>query len=222
MKNNSKSVGSHILKVINQLFEHNGKKSIPHVKKICLKANINPATAIKYLYVWLEQYQASEFRRDLVYLCSTNQAQVNELEQAIGSLKCLAKELEIHSTVLNDLTYFSFPLGNHIIHSLQVIENKLFVTYSYVNELNDEKTRVEKQLNQALLENRRLIDEISEMQQVFFKKKEYLEEQLEAKKREVLAAHHLIKSLKREKRRPALKRLIYEHNLIAKPPGNSE
>lgn len=217
MKNNNKSVAPHVLEIINELFKQNGKKNIPDVKEICSKARISRDAAIKHLYEWWEQQQESELRTDILSPYFTELSpHGNKLQQAIISLQCLAKELEIYSDSLNHLPNQTIPLGNYILHSLQEIENKLFVTDSYVNELTHDKTRLEKELHQTLHENSRLVEELGEMQHIFLRKHEQLQEQLDAKKREVLAANHLIKSLKREKRRPTLKRFFYDYNLILK------
>ncbi|STX44228.1 Uncharacterised protein [Legionella donaldsonii] len=217
MKNNDKSVAAHVLEIINELFKQNGKKNIPDVKEICSKAKINRDAAIKHLYEWWEQQQDSELRRDILSPSLTELSpDGNKLQQAIISLQCLAKELEIYSDSLNHLSNQTIPLGNYILHSLQEIENKLFVTDSYVHELTHDKTQLEKDLHQTLNENSRLVEEIGEMQHIFLRRQEQLQDQLDAKKREVLAANHLIKSLKREKRRPTLKRVFYDYHLIMK------
>ncbi len=205
----------HVLEIINELFKQNGRKDIPDVKLVCSKAKINRHTALKWLYEWWEQYQGNESRIQLFSLPSTRSIlEGNELQHAIISLQSLAKELEIRSDVLNHLPNNYSPLGNIILHTLQEIENKLLVTYSYMNQLNDDKKKMEEQLNQTLHENKRLGEELKEMHNNSSKKHELLQEQLDAKKREVLAANHLIKSLKREKRRPSLKSFFYDYNLI--------
>lgn len=214
MKNNNKSAPFHTIEIINELLKQCSKKNIPNVKKICSKTKENRNIGSKYLNKRWEQHQEGELSKDVIYLYSRSIPQRKELQHAIISLQCLAKELEIHSDLLNHLPNHSYPLGNIILHSLQEIENKLLVTYSYTNELNNDKKKLEEQLNRILHENKRLGEEINEMQHISIKKNQKLQQQLDAKKREILAANNLIKSLKREKRRPTLKSFFHDYNLI--------
>ncbi|CDZ76799.1 hypothetical protein BN59_01075 [Legionella massiliensis] len=198
----------HTIELINDLFKQNGQKEIPDIKEICSKANTNRNTAIKYLYEWWENYSSGK-NGLLNFKFVINS---DELEQALAQLQCLAKELEVHYDSLNYLSNQSYPLGNFILHSLQDIEHKLISNYEYLRELKEDKKGVEEQLSDALHENRRL----EEMQRITTRKQEQIQEQLDAKRREILAAKHLIKALKREKRRPTQKDIFYNYNAISR------
>lgn len=210
MKNSNKIATSHVIEIIDQVFDNNGKKDIPNVQQICVKAGINRPRALKCLYEWWERYNGNDHRllslNKITYMIKNED--VNQLQNAVLHLQSLSKEIEIYSESLNQLSDKSFPLGNFILDSLREIENKLFAALAHVSQMNQAKKMIEEQLNEVLIDNARLEEESFETQKNASEKLIHMEETLDAKRREVTAAKHLVKALKKEKRRPTLKRIF--------------
>ncbi|STY28620.1 Uncharacterised protein [Legionella wadsworthii] len=61
---------------------------------------------------------------------------IEQLQSAIAHIQCLAQELELFNDSLNYISHCNTPLGNIILSSLSEIENKLFITYSEIKNLN--------------------------------------------------------------------------------------
>lgn len=142
--------------------------------------------------------------------------EIKELQNAIGHLQCLAKELEIYSDSLNHLPDYNNPLGNFILNSLQDIENKLYTTYSNFNDLNSTNQLRQDALVQLMHENGYLNKKIKEIKQLFDKKCESLTNELNSKKKEIAAVKLLAKSLKREKRKQSVKNYLFDYQLMRK------
>ncbi|MCL9683831.1 hypothetical protein [Legionella maioricensis] len=202
MKNNNKLTASRVLEVINTLFEQNGKTDIPDINEICFRAKVSRNTAFKYLYEWWEKYQKNEHNSELLsYFPSLEQfPEENILQNISMHLQGLVKEFAVHSDSLNYLPDSPYPLGNYLLNSLQEIEDKLFIALAEFEELHQSKEMVELELKNTRLESNRLYEEIEEMQNIANKKLVQLQEELDASRREVIAADHLVKVLKREKR----------------------
>ncbi len=216
MKNSKNLSTTFVLQEINNLFNSNGKKHIPEVNEICEKIKIKRSTALRYLYMWWEQYQISDQYSDILSFLPKMDVvsrSPNTLESAMAGLQCLCKEIEINNDVLNDTQYLGAPFGNNLLSSLHEIENELYLATNQVEELKRCKELVEKELKNALRENIRLYEEIREMEVNATNKLSQMREDLNASKREATAAKHLVKTLKRkwQRRTPTLKSLFYNY-----------
>jgi chromosome segregation ATPase len=216
MKNNRKPSTTFVLQEINNLFNINGKKHIPDIKEICSKVKINRSTALEHLYKWWDLYQISEQNSEILEFIpdiETPLRSPNALEKVMAGLQCLFKEIEIYSATLNELPNSPSPLGNHLLNSLQEIESEIYVAVSQLEGLQKCKQMLEIELKNLLRENNRLYEEIREMQDIATKKLARLREDLNASRRDAIAANHLVKSLKRKrgKRTATLKSLLYNY-----------
>lgn len=207
---NHKTVKSRVLNVINNLFEQNGQKDIPNLKDVCLLSNTNRKTALKYMYEWWDKHQNKKKSDVLCYLPNLkHQSEGDVLSNAIAHIQCLLKELSIYSEQLNYLPDTTYPLGNYLLDSLQEIEDKLFAASVQTEEMHHHKEQLELDLKNSQSECKRLYDEIEEMHNISSKKLVQLREELDASRREAMAANHLVKSLKREKRMSKPKKMFY-------------
>ncbi|MBA2710448.1 MAG: hypothetical protein H0U57_07655 [Tatlockia sp.] len=214
MKNAKNLSTTFVLQEISYLFNANGKKHIPDIEEICAKTKLNRSTALKFLYMWWDQYQSSEQYSDMLSFLpkiDLPQRSTNALENAIAGLQCIYKEIELNNVALNNIDYSMTPFGNNLLDSLQDIKSELYFAANQVEDLNKCKNSIESELKNALRENICLQDEIREMHVIASKKLTQLREDLNASKREALAAKHLVKTIKRkwQRRTPTLKSLFY-------------
>jgi hypothetical protein len=213
MKNN-KFKKSNILKIIENLYKLSGRREIPDVSEVCLEAKIDRQAAVKFLYAWWGKYHTSNYKKieQLNSLADSfavrKEGGDNLLAKANASIECLYKEVELHNELLNNVPNSPFPLGNYIVNSLQEIENQLSIDLTHINELRINKKLIQDELNHALKENNHLYSAFGELKENMAKEVAELQEKLDASRREALAAKQKLKSLKRDKHRPAIKNVL--------------
>lgn len=204
--NNNKFIKSKIIKIIDNLYRLSGRSEIPDVKKICLETKVDRQTALKLLCTWwdkcyIKEHQGTEHNDSI----SPNELKEN-LSKIITLIECLSKEVALYSELLNNAPS-TFPLGNHILNTLQVIEDQILLDF---NQLESNKNLIQSELKNALEENNHLSLAYLELENKSSKELRELQEKLDANKREVLAATQKIKSLKRDKRKISFKNVVGE------------
>lgn len=210
MKNNKFKKGT-ILKIIENLYKLSGKQEIPDVSKVCLEAKVDRQTAVKFLYVWWNKYHTNKREPLTSHVNSStvfNEREDSLLAKANASIQCLYKEVELHNELLNNVPNSTFPLGNYIVNSLQEIENQLLIDLNHLNEVCANKKLIQDELNATLKENNQLYSTVVDLKNNVAKEVAELQEKLDASRREALAAHQKLKSLKRDRHRPAIKNLL--------------
>ena len=191
-----------------------GRNEIPDVKKVCVEAKVDRQTALKFLYVWWDKYHTNHhqpikpFNSMVASSLDHKEREGNLLLKINAAIQCLCKEVELHNELLNNASNTTFPLGNYIASRLQEIENQIFIDLSHINELRNSKKLIEEELNQALKENNHLYAAFVELKNNTDKEVAELQEKLDASRREALAAKQKLKSLKRDKHRPAIKNVF--------------
>ncbi|WP_133136752.1 hypothetical protein [Legionella rowbothamii] len=202
--NNNKFIKSKIIKMIDNLYKLSGRSEIPDVKKICLETKVDRQTAMKFLCAWWDKCYIKE-QHATEYSLSLNEVKDN-LSKVIALIECLSKEVALYSDLLNNASS-TFPLGNHILNSLQVLEGQILLDF---NQLESNKNLIQNELKSALEENNRLSLAYLELESKSSKELRELQEKFEVNKREVLALNQKIKSLKRDKRKISFKNMIGE------------
>lgn len=183
-----------------------GRSEIPDVKQICLETNVDRQTAMKLLCTWWDKcYIKDQQEIEPDHSISPNELK-NNLSHIIALIECLSKEVALYSELLNNAPS-TFPLGNHILNSLQAIEDQILLDF---NQLESSKNLIQNELKNALEENNHLSLAYLELEHKSSKEFRELQEQFEANKREVLAATQKIKSLKRDKRKISFKNIVGE------------
>ncbi|MFJ1269601.1 hypothetical protein ACD661_13625 [Legionella lytica] len=204
--NNNKFIKSKIIKIIDNLYRLSGRSEIPDVKQICLETNVDRQTAMKLLCIWwdkcyIKEHQGTEYNHSI----SANELNDN-LSKIIALIEYLSKEVALYSEVLNNAPS-TFPFGNHILNSLQAIEDQVLLDF---NQLESNKNLIQSELKNALEENNHLSLAYLELENKSSKELRELQEKLEANKRELFAATQKIKSLKRDKRKISFKNIVGE------------
>lgn len=216
MKNN-KFIKNNIIKIIDNLYKLSGKTKIPDVKKICLETKLDRQTAMKFFYVWWDQCYVKEHnnieQNGFVNFLPLPQTEQIFLARVHSLVECLFKEVTMYSELLNNLPHSTFPLGNHILNSLQEIENQIFIDIDNIHKLANSKSLIQEELRLALEENNRLSIALLEQKNKTSKELKELTTRLDDSKRELAAANHRIKSFKRDKRKQPQKNVIDNYYL---------